>query len=244
MVMYIAEAFLDAQPRQQLEMLEIVKKLMECLYANIIEPNTALLAEEKKPKATGTVYQFKIALLGIKPAIWRRIQVKNCSLDCLHEYIQTSMGWTNSHLHRFEIGKKRYADPMLMEEDMKEFGYKNSTSTMLSDIVPKNRKRMRFLYEYDFGDCWGHEVVFEGCPKTEAGGKFPVCLEGERACPPEDCGGWPGYANLLEALGNKKHEEHESMMEWVGGWFDPEKFDPSLATKAMKKGLPDWRSMR
>jgi hypothetical protein len=244
MVMSVAESFLDAQPRLQFEMLGIVKKLMDCLHANIVVPNTALLAEEKKPKATGTVFQFKITLLGIKPAIWRRIQVKNCSLDCLHEYIQTSMGWSNSHLHRFEVGKKRYADPMLMEEDMREYGFKDSTTTMLSDIVPKKRKRLRFLYEYDFGDCWGHEVVFEGCPKAEAGAKYPICLEGERACPPEDCGGWPGYANLLEALSNKKHEEHESMMEWVGGWFDSEEFDSSLATKAMKKGLPDWKSMR
>lgn len=244
LVMSFAESFLDAQLRHQVEMLRIVKKLMDCLHANIVVPNLLTEAKAKKPKATGTVFQFKITLLGVKPAIWRRIQVTDCTLDKLHEYIHTSMGWTNSHLHRFEIGKKRYADPMLMEEDMEEFGYKDSTTTMLSDIVPKNRRRMRFLYEYDFGDCWGHEVVFEGCPKAEVGGKFPVCLEGERACPPEDCGGWPGYANLLEALGDKKHAEHESMMEWIGGWFDPEEFDPSLATKAMEKGLPDWKSQR
>ncbi len=239
MLMAISESVVDGDWRA---LLLVAMKLRNCLQENIFTPIQR--RQIKKPKATGTVFQFKITLLGVKPAIWRRIQVKDCSLDKLHEYIQTSMGWSNSHLHRFEIGKKQYADPMLMEEDMKEFGYKDSTTTMLSNIVPKNRMRMQFLYEYDFGDCWGHEVVFEGCPKAEVGGKFPVCLEGERACPPEDCGGWPGYASLLEALGNKKHEEHESMMEWLGGWFDPEDFDPSLATKAMKKGLPDWRSMR
>lgn len=244
LVMSFAESFLDAPPRQQVEMLRIVKKLMDCLHANIVVPNLLTEAKAKKPKATGTVFQFKITLLGVRPAIWRRIQVADCTLDKLHENIQTSMGWTNSHLHRFEIGKKRYADPMLMEEDMREFGYKDSTSTMLSDVVPRSGKRLRFLYEYDFGDSWAHEVVFEGCPQAQAGMKLPVCLEGERACPPEDCGGWPGYASLLEALGDKNHKEYESMMEWVGGWFDPEEFDPSLATRAMKKGLPDWRSMR
>jgi hypothetical protein len=244
LVMSFAESFLDAQPRQQVEMLRIVKKLTDCLHANIVVPNSLTEARTKKPRSTETVFQFKITLLGVRPVIWRRIQVTDCTLDRLHEYVQTAMGWTNSHLHRFEIGKKRYADPMLMDEDMREFGYRDSTRTMMSDVLPKSGKRLRFLYEYDFGDSWAHEVVFEGCPKAGAGMKFPVCLEGERACPPEDCGGWPGYTDLLAALGDKQHPEHESMMEWVGGRFDPEAFDSSAATRAMKKGLPDWRNMR
>ena len=95
-------------------------------------------------------------------------------------------------------------------------------------------------FEYDFGDGWEHEIRFEGSPKKEPGKKYPLCLEGERACPPEDVGGIYGFYEFLEALVDPKHEQHEEMLEW-GGNYDPEKFDASLATKAMKKGLPDWR---
>jgi len=202
------------------------------------------IAPTKKPartkKPTDTVYQFKITLLEIQPPIWRRIQVKDGTLDKLHEYIQTAMGWTNSHLHQFKIGEQLYGDPMLMEENFEEMEYKDSTTTVLSDILPKTGK-FRFVYEYDFGDGWEHEVLFEGCPKAEPGRKYPVCLEGQRACPPEDVGGTGGYEEFLKAVQDKNHEEREAMLEWDGGWFDPEEFDPVTATKSMKKGLPDWR---
>ena len=162
-------------------------------------------------------------------------------MDKLHEHIQTAMGWTNSHLNQFKIGEQLYGDPLLMEENFEEFGYQDSTMTTLSDIIPKNRKRFRFLYEYDFGDGWEHEVLFEGCPKIEAGRQYPLCLEGERACPPEDVGGIGGYEEFLETIGDPDHEEHEEMLRWAGGKFEPTGFDPLAATKEMKKGLPDWR---
>jgi hypothetical protein len=201
-------------------------------------------AKAREPKPTDSVFQFKITLLGVKPSIWRRIQIKDCTLDKLHEHIQTVMGWTNSHLHDFKIGEQLYGDPLLLEENMEGMDYQDSTTMKLSDILPKTGKRFRFVYEYDFGDSWEHEVVFEGCPKAEAGRQYPVCLEGERACPPEDVGGIGGYAEFLQAIRDKTHEEREAMFEWVSGWFDPEEFDPVTATKSMKKGLPDWRSMR
>ena len=153
------------------------------------------------------------------------------------------MGWTNSHLHQFEIKGKRFGDPELLDDGFDDFECKDSTRTMLSEILPKTGKRFAFKYEYDFGDGWEHEVLFEGSPPVDPKAKYPVCLEGERACPPEDCGGVWGYGDFLEAIRNPKHEEHESMLEWVGGAFDPEKFDPGKATKEMKKGLPDWRAM-
>jgi hypothetical protein len=115
---------------------------------------------------------------------------------------------------------------------------------MLRDILPKTGQPLRMVYEYDFGDSWEHEVLFEGCPKAEAGRQYPVCLEGERACPPEDVGGVGGYADFLQTIQDKSHEERVEMLEWGGGWFDPEEFDPATATKSMRKGLPDWRSMR
>jgi hypothetical protein len=200
-------------------------------------------ARARKPKRTDLVYQFKITLVGVKPLIWRRIQVQDCTLDRLHEYIQTTMGWTNSHLHDFKIGGQPYGDPLLIEENFEPMDYKDSTTTMLSAILPKTGERFRFLYEYDFGDSWEHEVLFEGCPKAEAGRQYPLCLEGERACPPEDVGGIGGYEDFLQAIADKSHEEREELLEWGGGWFDSDEFDPAIATKSMRKGLPDWRRM-
>lgn len=237
-VMAIADALLEGEPLKRLNLLLVAKKLIDCLESNVMSSG---LAKTRKPRPTDTVFQFKVTLIGVKPPIWRRIQVPDCTLDKLHEHIQTAMGWTNSHLHQFKIGEQLYGDPMLMEENFEEMDFKDSTRAMLSQIVPKGGKRFSFIYEYDFGDGWDHEVLFEGNLPVDPKTKYPLCLEGARACPPEDCGGVYGYGDFLEAISNQKHEEHESMMEWVGGSFDPEEFDAATATKSMRKGLPDWR---
>jgi hypothetical protein len=193
--------------------------------------------------AAERVYQFKVTLKGIKPPIWRRIQTKDCTLDKLHEHIQTAMGWTNSHLHQFEIGGVRHGDPELIYEGWEdEEPPVNSRRLKISKIVPQDGKRLSFDYEYDFGDGWEHEIVFEGCLRADKGTRYPLCVEGERACPPEDVGGTGGYEEYLEAMANPKHEEHESFMEWRGP-YDPEAFDAKAATKEMRKGLPNWREM-
>ncbi|MCB9925604.1 MAG: plasmid pRiA4b ORF-3 family protein [Planctomycetaceae bacterium] len=239
-VLGLAESILEGDPLQRLKLLFIAKKLTDCLEANVVP---AAPAKAKKSKPTDTLYQFKITLLDAKPLIWRRIQVKDCTLDKLHEHIQTAMGWTNSHLHQFEIRGDRYGDPELLDDGFEDFECVDSTKTNLSQILPKTGKRFSFKYEYDFGDGWEHEVLFEGSPPVDPKAKYPLCLEGERACPPEDCGGVWGYGDFLEAISNPKHEEHDNMLEWIGGRFDPEEFDPKASTKEMKKGLPDWRSM-
>jgi hypothetical protein len=190
------------------------------------------------------VYQFRIALRDSRPPIWRRIQVKNCTLDKLHEHIQTAMGWTNSHLHHFRIGGQLYGDPLLMQENFEDMGYKDSTTTKISQIVLKDGRRFRFRYEYDFGDCWDHDVLFEGFLRAEPRRKYPLCLEGERACPPEDVGGTWGYQEFLEAITDPEHEDHDGLLEWAGGSFDPEAFDAAAATKEMRRGIFDWRSER
>ncbi len=100
-----------------------------------------------------------------------------------------------------------------------------------------------FEYEYDFGDSWSHDVLFEGCLQADPGCRYPLCLEGERACPPEDVGGTRGYLDFLEALADPDHEEHDTFRRWVGRRFDPESFDPAKTTKRMRRGLPNWRSM-
>ncbi len=193
--------------------------------------------------ASERLYQFKITLKDIKPLIWRRIQVKDCTLDKFHERIQTAMGWTNSHLHQFKIGGLLYGDPQLLLQGFEDDPeIVNSLDTRLGSVVPEDGKRLRFEYEYDFGDGWEHDVLFEGCLRAEKGARYPRCLEGERACPPEDVGGPYGYEEYVEAMADPEHEEHESFIEWSGP-FDPEAFDAQAATKVMRRGFPNWREM-
>lgn len=227
--------------KRLLAVMSRVVKFFEEEHAEVFAVSTSTKC---RPAKTGIIYQFRITLLGANPPIWRRIQVENCTLDKLHEHIQTAMGWTNSHLHQFEIKGERYGDLELLDDGFEDFECVDSTKTLLSTILPKTGKRFDFKYEYDFGDGWEHEVLFEGTPPVDPKAKYPLCLEGERACPPEDCGGVWGYADFLKAIRNPKHAEHENMLEWIGGQFDPEKFDAKRATKEMKKGLPDWRSLR
>jgi len=238
-VMALSKSLLEGEPLQRFKLLLVAKKFTDCLQHNVV---SAASTKAKKSKPTDTLYQFKITLLGAKPAIWRRIQVKDCTLDKLHEHIQTAMGWTNSHLHQFHIKGECFGDPELLDQGFDDdFECVDSTKTNLSQILPDTGKRFAFKYEYDFGDGWEHDILFEGSPSVDPKAKYPLCLEGERACPPEDCGGVWGYADLLKILRNPKHEEHQHMLEWIGGEFDPEQFDAKKATKEMKKGLPDWR---
>ncbi|MBX7165944.1 MAG: plasmid pRiA4b ORF-3 family protein [Pirellulales bacterium] len=199
-----------------------------------------------KPEAnkSALVFHFKLTLLEVQPLIWRRVQVPDGTLDKLHEHIQTAMGWTNSHLHQFEIAGRRYGDPELLDNGWEEDDFVDSTKLRLSRLLDKKRKSFRFYYEYDFGDGWRHEIVYEGALPAESNVKYPRCVDGARACPPEDVGGPWGYADCLEALRNPKHQEHREMREWIGGRFDPEKFAAATATKAMQRGLPDWRKLR
>jgi hypothetical protein len=230
-----------AHPDNQEQLQAIGTRLAECLHANLVMPERP--SQENRPPAAGRLLQFKITLLDVAPPIWRRIQIRNCTLDKLHEHIQTAMGWSNSHLHQFRVGAQLYGDPWLMEELMDEMTILDSTATRLSEILPSSAERFRFLYEYDFGDCWEHEVLYEGRLQADRRQKYPLCLEGERACPPEDCGGPGGYEAFLEAIRNPRHQEHDAMLARAGGSFDPEFFDPEQATRAMKEGLPDWRNM-
>ncbi len=241
MTMMVAESLPDLKPLQQIQLLMIAKNLTDCLQSNIVMPEKP--TKKKKSKTTNALYQLKITLIGAEPPIWRRIQVTDCTLNKLHQHIQAAMGWHNCHLHHFRIGKQLFGDPSLLAESFEELNYDDSTATHISDILPSNGKRFRFNYEYDFGDSWEHEVLFEGCPKVEPGRKYPLCLEGERACPPEDVGGVHGYANFLDVIQDDSHEQHEEMLEWVGGAFDPESFNPSTATKKMKIRIQSWNKM-
>lgn len=166
------------------------------------------------------VFQLKITLNHIKPSIWRRVLVdSDIKLPDLHKIIQTVMGWTNSHLHQFIIGNRYYSLPN-DESFCKVIDYRK---VKLDSLF--NTPKSKLIYEYDFGDGWEHSIVIEKTLPREKNTYYPICIEGKRSCPPEDCGGAFGYENLIEIINNPEHEEYDEMMEWLGDYFDPEKFN-------------------
>lgn len=166
------------------------------------------------------IYQLKITLEHIRPPIWRRMQVPGAVLlPHLHRLIQVVMGWEDAHLHAFRVGTIAYGLPDSELDDWMQ----DERRIRLSQIAPVEKSKFR--YEYDFGDDWHHLVVVEKIAPVERGKIYPVCLAGKRACPPEDCGGPWGYSEFLEAISNPEHEQHEELLGWIGGEFDPETFD-------------------
>lgn len=170
------------------------------------------------------VYQIKITLSGSEPAIWRRFLIEpSANLFKLHQAIQNIMGWTNSHMHQYRKGKIFYGK--LDEEDENKF--------KIFQVFDKLKAKL--VYEYDMGDGWEHILVLEKILPREDKIKYPICLEGAMACPPEDCGGIYGFYNLLEIIKNPDHEEHEDMMEWMGDDFDPEEFNLDAINQDLKR---------
>ena len=171
----------------------------------------------KQPKS---IYQIKISLIGAKPPVWRTVLVpSDLDLGAFHDVIQVAMGWTDSHLHQFMDDKKSYGIP----DDDFELEMEDETKYKLSQLLKKEKDTI--TYEYDFGDSWEHKILLEKILPDDGKSVLPVCIKGKRACPPEDCGGIWGYEDLLEAISNPNHPEHEDMLEWLGEEFDPEEFD-------------------
>lgn len=187
----------------------------------------------KRQTSVPQVYQLKITLLGSKPPIWRRVQAPSeITLERLHWVLQNAMGWTNSHMHQFKMGKIYYGATYPEDFDgMPET--RDEREARLHDLV--SRPKAKFVYEYDFGDGWEHEIMLEKILTPEPGTKYPVCIEGKRACPPEDCGGIWGYAELLDTIKDPNHPEHEDMLEWLGGDFDPEAFNVEAVNKNLRR---------
>jgi hypothetical protein len=220
----LREAVPCAPPPYGKRLLAVQKKITAALEREFPADNPP--SRKKAGRAgrgnnTGLVYQFKITLRDSQPPIWRRILV-------------------DSHLHSFSIAERRFGDPALLDEGFEDFDYFDSTCTLISEVVPQSAERFRCAYEYDFGDSWLHDVVLEKSLKPEPGQKFPACIDGARACPPEDVGGIWGYGDYLEALANPRHERHAEMLEW-GGRFDPEEFDAAETSRCMRAGLADSR---
>jgi hypothetical protein len=178
-----------------------------------------------RANAKNLVYQMKVTLKGITPPIWRRFQVTgDTTLYVFHGVVQTVMGWLGGHMHEFEIHGTPYGDPAESEEEVIDEG-----RVTLGRLIFAEKDK--FLYVYDFGDNWEHEVLVEKILPIEKGTHYPVCLAGKRACPPEDCGGPLGYKELLEILMDPNHPEHDDRFDWLPGDFDSEKFDLQLVNE-------------
>ena len=169
----------------------------------------------------GRILQIKVSLLEVDPPIWRRLLVRgDASLGMLHRIIQIAMGWYDQHLHEFIYKENIYGppDPDAFEPTL------NEDTARLDNFL--KRKGSAITYQYDFGDGWMHRIELEKKLDPDPGADYPLCLDGGRACPPEDCGGAWGYQDILEALAKPKLKKHQELLEWLGDGFDPDRFDP------------------
>lgn len=171
------------------------------------------------PEALREIYQIKVSLVGLKPPVWRRILVPSTiTLEKMHDVLQISLGWTDSHLHQFVVGRRCYGvpDPDFRDSMVDEQGVR------LSQLLKKEKDSLR--YDYDFGDGWEHKVQLEKVLPFDPDITLPRCIKGRRACPPEDVGGTWGYEEFLKGLADPSHPEHAMYVEWIGGTFDSEDF--------------------
>lgn len=178
-------------------------------------PSKSYTDPQKNP---AIIYELEVTLQNVEPRVWRLFTVPGTiTLRQLHEALLAVMGWTGGHLWEFDIGT-HYGDPAAGDASLQR-----ADSVILQDVI--SRRDSVFDYVYDWGDEWHHRIKVRDIRHLQAGERSPAILEGANACPPEDVGGVPGYAMFLEAIEDPDHPEHEEMLEWVGGKWNPKKFD-------------------
>ncbi len=199
--------------------------------AEVAEPGARVDRHRGLGSETARVFQFRIVLREVEPPVWRTIQVpETYSFWDLHVAIADAMGWRDYHLHLFHVPRPGTDKPLqigIPDEDAFEGDEPIRPGWEVPIASHFTRPGVTVRYDYDFGDGWEHDITLEAIAPRQEDQKYPICIGGARACPPEDCGGAGGYDNLLEAIRDPDHEEHDSMLEWLGGRFDPEKFDAS-----------------
>jgi hypothetical protein len=177
----------------------------------------------KKIETAKDIYQIKVTLLGTKPPIWRRLLVPaELTLAQLHDVLQIAMGWQNGHMHQFRLGRRYFGRPFPEERLMGMTPTENERMVRLSAVL--GRVGAKMIYEYDLGDSWEHGIVLEKQLPVDPNTKYPVCTDGRLACPPEDCGGILGFYDLVEAIADPNHEQHQELRDWLGYDFDPQSF--------------------
>ena len=189
---------------------------------------------------TGDIVTLTIALDDVEPRVWRRLEVPaEYGFDRLHQTLNAAMGWLDLHLHEFEVGGKRYGDGVDMSAEadatLPEDGL------VIGDVARSGERRL--AYWYDFGDDWWHTLEIEAIGPALAGVFYPRCTDGAGACPPEDCGGPPGFDEFKRALADPEHPEHENLKEWYGDEFDPDAFSVEATSALLRQvttgELPD-----
>ncbi|MCZ6803622.1 MAG: plasmid pRiA4b ORF-3 family protein [Proteobacteria bacterium] len=185
-------------------------------------------------KPLRSTYQLKVTLLNIEPLIWRRLHLPNdLFLEDVHYILQDAMGWQNCHLHQF-ISDKRFFG--MVDDDMgMDLNTEDETEYRLCQLLKNEKDAM--VYEYDFGNGWEHKIVLEKILPYTAKAPIAQCIQGERACPPEDCGGSWRYPHLLSILQDPAHDEHEEMLAWVGEAFDPDVYDIENTNALLAEGF-------
>ncbi len=192
------------------------------MYATVHGAAAAAGSATTTAEQAAAVHTVKVVLRGSSPPIWRRLQVPSAAtLEDLHEDIQLAFGWDGYHGWDFRTGIARYGDPR------DEFCAQSADAVTLGQVAPA--LGARFLYTYDFGDCWEHDILVEDVAPAEPGVAYPRCAAGHRAAPPEDCGGLWGYEDLLEVLADPARAEHGERLDWLGldsaDQFDPAAFE-------------------
>lgn len=182
----------------------------------------------RAPAAEGVAgFVVKVSLVGLRPLVWRRLRVTDCTLGELHNALQLAMGWEDCHLHTFSVGGERFV-PRDGPDGLFDEKARSEDEVVLSGLFDAGHKQLD--YTYDFGDDWRHRVRIEKRVTLDDEDRECVCLGGERACPPEDVGGVLGYLDLVDALADPLSDRHEEALDWLGDDFDPEAFDPVAAT--------------
>jgi hypothetical protein len=182
-------------------------------------------------RSNDVIVQIKVKLLGVtKPPVWRRLQLRaDTSLDHLHEMLVAAFGWQDYHMHCFSSGPEEFGVPD------PELGFIDERHVTLGELIGGVGDRLR--YAYDFGDDWQHEIVVEELLDPDPEIHYPVLVAAKGACPPEDCGGPWGYAELKDILTNPSHEQHQDMLDWLGLNHASEFHPAAVATDDIEEDL-------
>lgn len=197
------------------------------------------MARSPSPYDHRMIMRVDAHILDIQPEIFRTIELPiDFNLAQLHDILQVSFGWTDSHLHQFNIGGLIYSAPEFFEEGLPQGSrLGEATEIRMNDfqfLFAGDGRALTIFYEYDFGDCWVHALRLERVPREE-GVRYPRCSAGSRSAPPEDVGGVRGYERFLRAWSDPDDEDHKALRRWAGPRFDPERCDLEQINKAIAR---------
>jgi hypothetical protein len=178
-------------------------------------------------------YQLEVVLCDSDPPIWRRLRVLGTTtLHALHGVLQVAFGWKSAHLYQFEFEGRRFAEPD-PDDDIRSVRTESPRRTRINDLALGQGSKLEYVY--DFGDWWAVTILVEAVFERNPSEVYPLCVDGARRGPPEDSGGIPGYADLLDALANPRHPEHARYARWVPHGFDPNAFDAIDVTRLLQQ---------